>query len=220
MPFAGRTPEPIRPARYDYWVLDLDGTIVDVERDYARSVMRRVGDRLGHRFTDPEAEMLWYGFGEARGAVLDRYGIDPGLFWRVFHHVEDPADRAAATFIYDDAAVVGDLEGPTALLTHCNESLARPVLERHGIGDWFDAVVCCTDETGWKPDPEPVRRAVNGLDVRGDCEGALVGDNPEDVGAAWNAGLTGVHVRRHDPDRSGRCVLGDHRIAGLDALRG
>jgi phosphoglycolate phosphatase len=216
---AGLASSALRPERYDYWVLDLDGTLVDIEADYAQSVMRRVGERLDCSFTDHEAEVLWYGFGEARGAILERYGIDAGRFWRVFHEIEDPTERAASTFLYEDAVAVGDLDVPVALLTHCQEALARPVLARHDIRDWFDAVVCCTDETGWKPDPEPVRRALNALGVRGDQEGALVGDNPEDVGAAWNAGLAGVHVRRHDPTRSRQCVLGDHRIDGLDALQ-
>jgi len=211
---------PFRPDRYDFWVVDLDGTLVDVDPDHVRSVMRRVGERLERPFTDREAEVLWYGFGEARDAVLDRHGIDPERFWRTFHEVEEPRRRAAATYRYEDAAAVADLDEPVALVTHCRGDLARPVLARHGMGDWFDAVVCCTDETGWKPDPGPVRRALDGLGVQGDGEGALVGDNPEDVGAAWNAGLAGVHVRRHAPDRSGRCVLGDHRIGSLEALRG
>ena len=214
-----RARSPLQPERFDFWVLDLDGTLVDVETGYVRRVMKRVGDRLGHAVTDLEAEMLWYGFGGARDAVLERYGIDPGRFWRVFHEVEDPIQRTAATYLYDDARVVGELAAPVALVTHCREYLARPVLDRHGIDDWFDAVVCCTDETGWKPSPDPVERAVAGLGVRGDREGALVGDNPEDVGAARNAGLAGIHVARHDPTRSGRCVLGDHRIGSLAALR-
>jgi phosphoglycolate phosphatase len=216
---AGLAPNALQPERFDYWVLDLDGTLVDVDPGYARSTVRRVGERLGRAFTDREADALWYGFGKARGAVLERHGIDPERFWCVFDEVEDPGSRAAATYLHEDAAAVGDLEGPVALLTHCRKRLAEPVLERHGIREWFDAVVCCTDETGWKPDPEPVRRALDGLGVSADREGALVGDNPEDVGAARNAGLAGIHVARHDPGRSGRCVLGDYRIDGLDALR-
>ncbi|MFB6229172.1 MAG: HAD family hydrolase [Halobacteriales archaeon] len=208
------------PERYDFWVVDLDGTLVDVDREHVHSVLERVGDWLGCTFTDREAEVLWYGFGEARGMVLDRHGIDPGRFWQVFNAVEDPDRRASATYFCEDATAVGELDGPVALLTHCPESLARPVLRRYDIGDWFDTVVCCTDETGWKPDPKPVRKTLNGLGVRSDRPGALVGDGPGDVGAAWNAGLAGVHVRRHDPGRSEQCVLADHRIDDLEALRG
>jgi phosphoglycolate phosphatase len=208
------------PEQYDFWVVDLDGTLVDVDRDHIHAVLDGVGDRLGCSFTDRESEVLWYGFGEARGAILERYGIDTGRFWQVFNAVEDPDRRAAATYFCEDATAVGELDGPVALLTHCPEPLTRLVLRRYDVRDWFDTVVCCTDETGWKPDPEPVRHALNGLGVRGDRSGALVGDGPGDVGAAWNAGLAGVHVRRHDPGRSEQCVLADHRIDDLGSLRG
>jgi phosphoglycolate phosphatase len=77
-------------------------------------------------------------------------------------------------------------------------------------------VVCCTSELGWKPDPAPVRLAMRRLGVDG--EGVLIGDGPQDVGAAWNAGLEGIHVERHGHERRGLCVLGDRRIGRLDEL--
>jgi len=209
----------LQPGQYDFWVLDLDGTLVDIEAEYALSTMQAVGRRLECRFCEEEAETLWYGHGEARAAVLDRHGVDPRAFWEAFHEVEDPSDRAGATYLQDDALAIGELDAPVALVTHCQEYLAEPVLRKHGIRDWFDAVVCCTEETGWKPDPAPVQAAINGLKVRSSHEGALVGDTPVDVGAAHNAGLDSIHVVRHDPERAGRCVLGDYRIDSLDHLK-
>ncbi|MFB6296686.1 MAG: HAD family hydrolase [Halobacteriales archaeon] len=209
----------LQPGQYDFWVFDLDGTLVDVETEYAVSTMIEVGRRLGHRFDEGEAETLWYGDGHARLAVIDRYGIDPEAFWRAVHEVEDPSDRASSSYLQEDAAVVGELDVPVALVTHCQEYLTGPVLDRHDVRDWFDAVVCCTDDLGWKPDPAPVEAGISGLKVRGGDPGAMVGDSAVDVGAAQNAGLDSVHVVRHDPDRAGRCVLGDHRIESLYALR-
>jgi phosphoglycolate phosphatase len=46
----------------------------------------------------------------------------------------------------------------------------------------------------------------------------LAGDGPQDVGAAWNAGLDGVHVERHGHERRGMCVLGDYRVESFDDL--
>ena len=37
------------PPEYDFWILDLDGTLVDVETSYVRDVFDRVGERLGRR---------------------------------------------------------------------------------------------------------------------------------------------------------------------------
>jgi phosphoglycolate phosphatase len=203
---------------YDYWVLDLDGTLVDVEPDYVHEVMGRIGDRLGYGFTDEQAEQIWHSLGGDPNAALESWGLNPELFWKTFHEVENPDTRAEATFLYDDAGVCADIDRPLALVTHCQSYLTDPVLDRLDIGDWFDTVVCCTDETGWKPNPAPIELALTQIDARTEGKGILVGDGPHDVGAAWNAGLDAAHVERHGHHRRGMCVLGDHRIERFDEL--
>ncbi|QLD90721.1 HAD family hydrolase [Natronomonas salina] len=202
---------------YDKWVFDLDGTLIDVEPDYVHDVFDRVGDRLGYDFTDRQAEAVWHGLGGFRNDQLAEWGIDVEAFWEVFHEEESPEARADATFLYDDAAAVADIEAPTVLVTHCQQYLTDPILEGLDIRDWFDAVVCCTEETGWKPDPEPVHMALQEAGANGG-PGVLVGDGPQDVGAAWNAGLDGAHVERHGHERRGMCVVGDHRLERVDEL--
>ncbi len=204
-------------ADYEKWVFDLDGTLIDVDPTYVQDVFRRVGDRIGYEFTDRQAEAVWHGLGGYRNDQLDAWGIDTDDFWTAFHDEEDPEARADATFLYDDAARVGDLDDPTVLVTHCQQYLTEPVLETLDIGDWFDAVVCCTEDTGWKPDPEPVHMALSAAGANGGA-GVLVGDGPQDVGAAWNAGLDAAHVERHGHDRRGLCVVGDHRLERVDQL--
>ena len=183
---------------YDFWLFDLDGTVVDIERPYIHEVMREVGDRLGHGFSDREAELLWYGVGDARTRLLADGGIDPDQFWDVFHEVEDPVARAESTYVYDDAAnFLSGVTTPVGVVTHCQAYLTGTVLDHLDIGDWFDTVVCCSDETGWKPDPTPVEMAMSNLDVgHNGHAGVLAGDDPTDVEAAHNAGLDGIHVTR------------------------
>jgi phosphoglycolate phosphatase len=216
---------------YDFWLLDLDGTLIDVERDYVHDVMSEVGARGGRPFTEREAEILWYGLGGSRNEQLREWGFDPPSFWETFHAVEDPIARAEHSFVYDDAAFVAELDRPTGLVTHSQRRLTDAALSALDIGDWFDTVVCCSDELGWKPDPAPVALAMSNLGVdpsparsapataRADPSGVLVGDGPQDVGAAWNAGLDGVHVERHGHDRRGLCVLGDRRVTSLSELQ-
>jgi len=205
---------------YDFWLFDLDGTVVDVDPDYPRTLVTEIGERLGQDFTDREADLLWYGVGGAREEVFADRALTSEEFWETFHEVEDPRARAESSFVYDDAAeFVGGLDRPTGLVTHCQSYLTEPLLEYHDIADWFDAVVCCDDDVGWKPDPTPVELAMSRLGVgSGGHAGALVGDDPDDVGAAWNAGLDAVHVSRVDPVERGQCVLGDHRVEGFDEL--
>ena len=202
---------------YDFWLFDLDGTLVDAEWSYTRETFDRVGDRLGRGFTDREAEIIWHGLDGGRDDTLRGWDVDPDEFWPAFHAVEDPQVRAEATVLHEDAArFLRRIDGPIGVVTHCQQFLTDPVLEHLDIADWFDTVVCCTAELGWKPDPAPVRHAIRALGVDGD--GALAGDGSGDIGAAWNAGLDGVHVERHDVSRRGRCVLGDYRVESFDDL--
>jgi phosphoglycolate phosphatase len=202
---------------YDFWLFDLDGTLVDVDPAYPVTVMGRVGDRLGHGFSQSEARTLWYGQGNARRQLLADRGIDPDRFWQVFHEEEDAHSRARATYLYDDAAeFLSELTAPVGLVTHCQRHLTEPILAEFDIGNWFDTVVCCNDEIGWKPDPTPVQRAMADMGVDG--HGALAGDNPDDIGAAWNAGLDGIYVHREAPIGRDRCVRGDRRVTSLEEL--
>jgi phosphoglycolate phosphatase len=205
---------------YDFWLFDLDGTLVDTEWSYTRERFDLVGDRLERPFTDREAEILWHGLGGSRDRQLREWDIDPDTFWTAFHAIEDPQARAEATYLYPDAErLLADIDRPVGLVTHCQQFLADPVLDRLDIRDWFDSVVCCTEQLGWKPDPAPVEHAIRGLDLAGATRnGVLAGDAASDIGAAWNAGLDGVHVERHDPARRGHCVLGDVRVESFDDL--
>jgi phosphoglycolate phosphatase len=150
--------------------------------------------------------------------VLGRHGLRPEPFWNAFHDIESPERRAAASHLYPDTEpFVKSVDAPVGLVTHCQEFLTGPVLENLGIDGWFDTIVCCTDETGWKPDPAPVKLAIDQLGVSG--QGVLIGDDPSDVGAAWNAGLAGIHIQRRNPNRVGQCVRGDRRVDTLTELR-
>ncbi|MEF8800180.1 MAG: HAD family hydrolase [Halolamina sp.] len=206
---------------YECWLLDLDGTIVDVEPRYRREAFEAVGDRLDRKFTDEEIETLWHGLGGPRSDELQALGIDPATFWPTLHDVEDAGARAEATFIHDDAdTLLHALEGavPIGVVTHCAPFLAERVVDHLDLDSRFDTFVCCSDDLGWKPDPEPVEYAMQQLGVGTDASGVLAGDGPSDVGAAWNAGLDAVHVERHGHDRRGQCVLADHRVRDFEEL--
>jgi phosphoglycolate phosphatase len=205
---------------YDFWVFDLDGTLVDIEPTYPDRILSTVGDRLGVSFADVDSLAFWYGMGRTRERWFRRHEVDPAVFWDTFHDTETARQRADATVLYDDAErFVGEYDGPVGLVTHCQEYLTWPILERLDIADWFDTVVCCSEELGWKPDPDPVQRALVDMNVAHNGHvGAMAGDNADDVGAAWNAGLDAVHVERHSYERRGRCVLGDHRVRSFSEL--
>ena len=224
------------PPEYDFWLLDLDGTLVDVEPGYKRELLAEVGDRLGVSFADGEVERVWHGSTASRRGVLESKGLTERQFWSVFDAADDPETRVEATFLYEDAAVVRGLDGPTGIVTHCPAPITEQVLAHLDIGDWFDTVVCCDESIGWKPDPAPIREAMADLSVSTNGNGAYgngangngangngasgvyAGDGPHDVGAAWNAGLDGIHVDRHDAALRGEYVFADHSVRAFTDL--
>jgi phosphoglycolate phosphatase len=189
---------------YDWWLFDLDGTLVDVDPAYSREVFSEVGDRLGCAFTDREVTVLWHGLHGSRDDTLRRKGLDPTHFWETFHAVEDPAARADATFLYDDAEFVADLDAPVGIVTHCQRYLADPTPVHRAMVD-----------LGVLDGPDRVATD-GGVELPG--RGVLAGDGPSDVGAAWNAGLDAIHVERHGHDLRERCVRGDLRVASFGDL--
>lgn len=196
-----------------FWLLDLDGTVLTVEEEYIRRTMDRVGRSLGRAFPDDLARRVWFGRDGPRDEILREGGIDPEAFWATFHGLEEPEARAAATRLHPDAAAIPELPGPKALVTHCQPYLTEPILREVGIEGWFDAVVCCSDRIGWKPDPAPVELAMARLGVDG-TDGAVVGDSAADVEAARNAGLTGILV-----DREGDAPAGEAADRVVPSLR-
>ena len=205
------------PPAYDFWLLDLDGTLVDTEWSYTREVFDRVGRELSYDFSDREARALWHGLVGNRDAYLKRLGFDPIEFWETFHTIEDPEERVEATYVHDDARLVADLDAPVGVVTHSQPYLAEPVIDALDIGDWFDTVVCCGEDVGWKPDPGPLEVAMADLGVTaGGARGVMAGDAPTDVGAAKNAGLHAIHVARGTP--ASGAPAGDRRITSLTDL--
>ena len=219
------------PPAYDFWLLDLDGTLVDVERGYKRELLDEVGDHLGVSFADPEVTRVWHGSTASRQGVLSSKGLGEREFWTVFDELDDPDARVEATYLYEDAAVVPGLDAPTGIVTHCPAPITAQVLSHLDIRDWFDTVVCCDESLGWKPDPAPIREAMadlsvstngnggNGIGGNGNgAAGVYAGDGPHDVGAAWNAGLDGIHVDRHDAALRGEYIFADRSVRAFTDL--
>ena len=209
------------PPAYDFWLLDLDGTLVDVEFGYKRELLAEVGDRLGVAFADPEIQRVWHGSTASRQGVLESKGLTERQFWSTFDEADDPAARVEATYLYEDAAVVRGLDAPTGIVTHCPAPITAKVLAHLDIRDWFDTVVCCDETIGWKPDPAPIREAMSDLAIAANGNGhsgVYAGDGPHDVGAAWNAGLDGIHVDRHDAALRGEYVFADHSVRAFTDL--
>jgi hypothetical protein len=117
------------------------------------------------------------------------------------------AAMAPQALLLDLDGVLADLVGRTALaavgtvqalaavlplgvVTTCPQRLAAAVLARHGFAPFVRVLVAAEDAPP-KPDPAPVRLALQQLGV---AAAWMVGDNPSDVEAARAAGVVPLAI--------------------------
>lgn len=66
-------------------------------------------------------------------------------------------------------------------------------LEKYGILPYFSCVITADDCEKYKPDPEPINRALLQMNIRPE-ETVMVGDSMFDIKCAQNAGVRSVYV--------------------------
>ncbi len=92
---------------------------------------------------------------------------------------------------------------PLAVVTGRPRTEAEGFLERHGLAELFSAVITLEDAPA-KPDPAPVRLALEALSVE---RAWMLGDTPDDLAAARGAGVLPLAVPEpadNDPDTRAR----------------
>eukprot|EP01121_Diplochlamys_sp_Union-15-3_P008038 TRINITY_DN2101_c0_g1_i3.p1 TRINITY_DN2101_c0_g1~~TRINITY_DN2101_c0_g1_i3.p1 ORF type:complete len:647 (+),score=120.59 TRINITY_DN2101_c0_g1_i3:1248-3188(+) len=72
-------------------------------------------------------------------------------------------------------------KGPVAIVTGRPKLDASQFIRQHKIAEFFDYVICDEDTVNHKPDPEPVIKALELLQIN---KAIMVGDTPDDIRAA------------------------------------
>ena len=174
-------------------LFDLDGTLID-------SVPLIVAS-MQHAFAGRErapTEKEWVALiGTPLEAMIRRWGEDEAdvalLRERYKEHQWAHHDSMVRAFpgvpeVLDALAARGVR---MAVVTSKLESSARRSLEFLGLVRYFEAVVGLESTVRHKPDPEPVRHALDRLEAVADGA-AFVGDSPHDVVAGNAAGVATV----------------------------
>jgi phosphoglycolate phosphatase len=202
-------------ARIKGLIFDLDGTIIDNDERYMELMLKRVGKDLGRDLGIGHARELWYAIdAESRDQVILRWGIDPDKFWTVFNKYENIDEKLTSTYLHDDAAVLKSLDMPLGIVTHTSYDHTDRLLKKVGMRQYFNPIVACTEDTGYKPSPLPIIYCV--VDMKLDPEDvAYVGDTLSDMMAAENAGVRSVYINRFGR-RIG--IKPDHEIKNLAEL--
>ncbi len=191
-------------------LFDWDGTLADsLESFYTANatVMEAFGlpfDRVRYREAyTPD----WRAFYVRLGIPPDRVEEANAIWARAFVPAASPIDGAR------EALARLSAEGlRLGLVTATGRSIVVPQIERFGMADLLDVLVCGDEAGPLKPHPASLRQALAGLGVGDPDDAAYVGDAPDDMRMARAVGTRAIGVPS---------MLGDAtslRAAGADEL--
>lgn len=200
-------------------LFDLDGTLVDSRLDIANSLNRALaGAGMPQLSADRVADFVGDGVRKlTQRALREVSGREPGRAETdalIAAYLEDYREH-----LLDDTRLCdGVLEVLERMhwvrfgvVTNKPEGFSRSILEGLGIGDRFSVIFGGDSLPKRKPDPEPLRIAMQrcGADA---TETVMVGDSPVDILAGKAAGtmtcaVTGGFRSRSDLDAAGADLL-------------
>jgi len=179
-------------------LFDLDGTLIDSVADI-HAAAERTAAFFGSALVSLEAvrsavgdgarafiERVFRPHGEAEATALHNrflgeYEAEPALRTRPYPGIDDMLGRIAAAAL------------PMAVVTNKPEGLACSVVASLGWSELFPVVIGGDTCRRRKPDPEPLLAARDRMGHSGH-QMIVIGDGPQDMGAARAAGATGIWV--------------------------
>jgi pyrophosphatase PpaX len=182
------------PAPYRAVLFDLDGTLIDSIELIVNSA-RHAFEKCGHPM--PSAEEWVADLGMPLRAMFGRFITDDALMddlvagyreYQLANHdrLVRPYEEVEATL-----RTLHQRGYALAVVTSKGEPLAHRGLAHVGLDGFFDVVVGLESCTRHKPDPEPVRIALDRIGI-GPEAAAFVGDSPHDMAAGRAAGVTTI----------------------------
>jgi histidinol-phosphate aminotransferase len=191
-------------------LFDLDGVLADVSKSYREAVLQTAAHfgvelsiaDIAHSKAEGDANNDW----RLTQRLLRDRGVNVPLedvttrFETLYQGAPDRTGlRATETLLIAPSQLKAiSQRHPLGVVTGRPRADAERFLEKHYIRDLFSVVVTMEDGPP-KPDPTPVRRAVDQLGVRTVW---LLGDTPDDMQAARQAGVLpiGVVAPGDDPE--------------------
>ena len=185
-----------------YWLFDLDGTLVHTAPDITRALNVLLAGR-GLACAGIAQVSQWVGTGSkelirtalaAQHLTLPEHELDALLAQYAEYYeanaVVDSVLYPAARATVEALAKRGD---QLAIVTNKLSAVARQVLRHFGLDTYFPVLVGGADVAAGKPDPAPLLEACRRLNVA-PTRCIMVGDSVNDVRAARAAGMRVIAV--------------------------
>ena len=180
-------------------IFDMDGVIFDTERVYMNIWMKVYGE---HNF-EMTPEIYKTLIGRDKPSLIKMLGEKYGsryngkeMFEECEMHLKNAID-AGEVPIKEGALEIFDYLKQNgfkmAIATSSPRTKLQMQLKIHDLEKVFDAIICADDVTKSKPDPEIFLVAAKKLNAHPD-ECIVIEDSPAGIKAAYNAGITAIHV--------------------------
>ncbi|RZJ30519.1 MAG: beta-phosphoglucomutase [Flavobacterium sp.] len=183
------------------FIFDLDGVIVDTAK-YHFLAWQKISDELGVEFTPEHNEKL-KGVSRVRSLeiILDLGKIQASQDDKDIWLKQKNEDYLSYIENMDQSEILSGVLNILQFLKENGQPIglgsasknARPILEKVGILDFFDAIVDGNDVTNAKPDPEVFVQAARLLGIKNE-DSIVFEDSEAGVQAANIAGMTSVGI--------------------------
>ncbi len=212
-------------------LFDLDGVLADVSQSYRAAIMATVQSFGGSVTAETIARYKAAGNANNDWLLSQRILRDQGIevdlptvrenFERLYQGSGSSPGLCTRESLTVDRLWIERLAQrcPLALVTGRPRRDAETFLQRFGLERYFKSVVCMEDATA-KPDPEPVTLALQQLGVE---YAWMIGDTPDDVVAAREAGVLPLGLTAPGDDRRTASIALDDAgaarvLTSIDAL--
>jgi pyrophosphatase PpaX len=177
-------------------LFDLDGTLVDSIELIVTAAMNAFASRPGPSPTEAQIRNT---IGRPLPTTFGPWLVDdddlPFLVAKYREYQLEHHDRLTNAYdgIVDAVAELHAAGSPMAIVTSKVGFMAERALVHTGLAAYMSVIIASDSTTKHKPDPEPVRAALERLGV-GPGDALFVGDSPYDMLAGCAAGVISVGV--------------------------
>ncbi|OEH86805.1 pyrophosphatase [Desulfuribacillus stibiiarsenatis] len=180
--------------KYPYILFDLDGTLIDSNELILTSFMYSLEQFNPGKYTREDVQNI---MGKPLLEMMTTFNAENAEeLVRVYRkHNLEHHDSLVTSFpnVVETLKTLHENGHKMALVTTKQRQAAMKGLALFGLDQYLEATVCLDDTDKHKPDPEPLRLAMQA--IHADPEKTImVGDNPADILGAHNTGVASCAV--------------------------